>query len=502
MAPKKKNPRSQYFDAIRVQKIESLRWCLRHGGITLKAEDEDGHTGIQLAAAGGLTEVLEVMLEMVGKGLGTAEDVEMADEDGRTPLMMASYNGKFEAVRMLVKQGKARLDTKCEKGKTASDYAKDRKHEAILEYLKNPKAWKPPPEPEEEEDEEAEEKKRVFKASQKLGTMVNKQEEVHKAKVEAAEALERDLAAAEKPVWPEIAPVIAETRRELSLKGKLALEGARGPIDPALWGCVCLFELRLEIANRVLVELPPHVSRLHDLTTLILSGNALASLPDTIGALAKLKNFEAADNKLTALPESFSQLKQLQVFDVTSNQIASLAPLAEIESLVSVKAGENKLTELPLAFESLEHLVTYAAPGNAIATFERGLGGCQQLQTIDLASNKIVEVPIELGNLTVKKLQSVVLKDNPLRDARIRRFVEDDSPTLVKDLLNHVRKNGFKGDAAASKGGGGGKKGKKGKGKQAAVAQEEEDEGEGEDSIAALLAAMGKGSDDEDVEIS
>ena len=58
-------------------------------------------------------------------------------------------------------------------------------------------------------------------------------------------------------------------------------------------------------------------------------------------------------------------------------------------------------------------------------------------------------MPIELGNLTVKKLQAVKLKGNPLADARIRRFVDEDTPTLVKDLLNHVRKNGYKGEAAA-----------------------------------------------------
>ena len=55
---------------------------------------------------------------------------------------------------------------------------------------------------------------------------------------------------------------------------------------------------------------------------------------------------------------------------------------------------------------------------------------------------------MELSNLTVKKLQSVKLRDNPLADPRIRRFVEDDSPTLVKDLLNHVKKFGFKGEDA------------------------------------------------------
>ena len=161
---------------------------------------------------------------------------------------------------------------------------------------------------------------------------------------------------------PEVDAVLKETRRELSLKGKPPLAGPLGPLDPALWGCVCLFELRLELADKALVELPPQVhrrprwratlrgrarrrrrcrdrpatvevwekphsaarrrsslqvSRLHDLTTLILSGNALRALPDEVGQLSKLKNFEAVGNGLTALPDSFAQLKQLQVVDVT-----------------------------------------------------------------------------------------------------------------------------------------------------------------------------------------
>ena len=106
------------------------------------------------------------------------------------------------------------------------------------------------------------------------------------------------------------------------------------------------------------------------------------------------------------------------------------------------------------------------------------------------------QVPIELGNLTVKKLMATKLKGNPLADARIRRFVEDDTPTLVKDLLNHVRKNGYKGEAP--KGGGGKKGGKKGKGKGKAEKVESEEEEDADASIAELLAAMGGGSDSSD----
>ena len=92
------------------------------------------------------------------------------------------------------------------------------------------------------------------------------------------------------------------------------------------------------------------------------------------------------------------------------------------------------------------------------------------LQMLDLSHNHIAQVPIEWGNLTEKKLQAcarlplrhmrprstrtdvlrtsqaVRLAGNPLADPRIRRFVEQDQPSMVKDFLNHVRKNGFKGE--------------------------------------------------------
>ena len=107
-------------------------------------------------------------------------------------------------------------------------------------------------------------------------------------------------------------------------------------------------------------------------------------------------------------------------------------------------------------------------------------------------------MPIELGNLTVKKLMACKLKANPLADARIRRFVEDDSPTMVKDLLNHVRKNGYKGESAAAGKKGGGKKVKKGKCKAEKIESESDGDDDGGDAMAQLLAQMGAGSDSDD----
>lgn len=107
-----------------------------------------------------------------------------------------------------------------------------------------------------------------------------------------------------------------------------------------------------------------------------------------------------------------------------------------------------------------------------------------------------MQIPIEWGNLTEKKLQHVRLAGNPLADPRIRRFVETDAPSMVKDLLNHLRKNGYRGEEGGGKKGGG-KRGKKGKGK-AAVVEEEPDQEDGEDDFAAMLASINNGSDDQD----
>ena len=282
MAPKKKsgggNPRDQYFTAIKQQKLDTLRWCLRHGGVTHRSEDEDGHTGLMVAAAGGYAESLAKLIEQVLK-IGPPEDMDDVDEDGRTPLMMAAYNGKLDCVKLLVLKGKCNLKIKDEKGVDARGYAALRKHEKIVAFLDNPKAAKSDSEGEEEEEEKP--KTRVFKASQQVGISAEtrKQEEAHASKVAAAEALEAELLAAPKPAWPEVAAVLAETRRELSLRGKEGLKDSKhGPLDVALWNCVCLFELRIEMNDGVLTSLPPQLARLENLTTLIVSSNALTEV--------------------------------------------------------------------------------------------------------------------------------------------------------------------------------------------------------------------------------
>jgi len=399
-APKKKggggSPHDQYFKAIQenglARSMDTLRWCLRHGGVTVRTEDEDGLTGIQIAAAAGFHNSMEILLEFVRKA-GDANDIEVPDEDDRTPLMLAADNGKFECVRLLVNEGKCKLDKKDKEGKTAKEIAIARKHTQIAAFLADPKGWKEE-EDDEDEDEEAL-RKRKFLAAQRSASAEKAaaaQEEVHRAKVEAAEALDKALASASKPVWEEIEPVLKEKKRALTIKNKPALKLSTGPVDPAVWQCVCLFELRLELAERALTSLPPQLSRLVDLVTLIVSGNALAALPDEVGSLVKLKNLEAAANELVTLPQTLSQLAALQVLDVSRNKLTSIAPISALEGLVAVNVGYNLLTELTLNWEKLEHLQKLEAPSNRIVLLPPGMGALQQLVTLDFTANCIEQV--------------------------------------------------------------------------------------------------------------
>ena len=417
MPPKKANPRAQYFEAIKKDKLDTLRWCLRHGGISTRAADEEGHTGIQIAAAGGFTGALELLLEHVRR-FGEASELEEPDEDGRTPLMMACYNGKLECVKMLVLQGKVKVDGKSDAGKTARMYAEGRKNDKIVAFLDNPHAPPPEEEEEDEDDDEEEARKRVFKASQKAAgqvTAAQQQEEVHRQRVEAAEAMEKALASSAPPVWPEVEPVLKETRRALSIKSKPALAGAPNGVDPAVWNCVCLFELRLELAERALTALPARLANLSELVTLIVSANALTALPPEVAKLTKLRNLGAADNKLVALPDGLAELKGLQVVDVSSNQLTTLAPLSELTELVALNAGNNALTELTLAWESLEHMRTLAVPKNKIKHFPPGIGSLAMLESLDLAENAIEQVcgclPAHLARARGRPCNDVICRD-------------------------------------------------------------------------------------------
>ena len=222
-----------------------------------------------------------------------------------------------------------------------------RKNEKVTAFPDDPKE---PVEEEEEEEETARSRRRGSLRRRRWRARRRRRRRGRRrctARVEAAEALEATLAAA-KPVWPEVEAVLDKTLRSLSLKGKEPLAGAKDggcPVDPAIWSCVCLFELRIETMPS-LTTMPPALSRLSELTTLS-SVQPLARCPTSS---ARSRSCETSRRRE---PDRGVARRRRRDGDAAdghlSNALADVGGLKELTALVSPKLNSNKLTALPLA---------------------------------------------------------------------------------------------------------------------------------------------------------
>lgn len=487
---KKPAPRQQYFNALRDDKgtraLDTIRWCLRNGGVNVRAEDDAGHTAMHIAAVGNKIDILQALCDHV-KQAGTPDDLDVGDTEGKTALMMAAAKGHLECCKLLSKAGSS-WTAKCDDGLTARDYAEKRGNPALvamfdggLPALMREKVVASAAADDEDETEEAKNAKKWRVANLDANKQAERETAVHEARVRERDHVESTLGTAPTAIWPEVQAVIDSKGRELSIARECA------DVDPALWWCITLNSLRLKVETAVLAQLPPDLRMLTGLTSLIVSSTGLEELPKELGALTKLRVLEAASNRLTSLPLELAQCQQLEVLILSANALTQADVIEQLPALSTLNLDRNQLTSLPIP--GGEHLKTLSAAENRISQLSASIGSLQALRELTLMDNAIQELPIELAELQPKVLQVVALQGNPIKDPRIRRFIDDGRPSLVKDLLAHVKKHGASsGGAAAKKGGAGGKR--KGKAKKEASSDEEGGD-DADDDLSALLAQLG-----------
>lgn len=538
-AKKKPAPRQQFFSALRDDKgtraLDTIRWCLRHGGVNVRAENDDGHTAVHIAAAQSKLEILQALCDHV-KQSGAVDDLDVSDSEGRTALMMAAHKGALDACKMLSKAG-ASWTAKCEDGLTARDYAAKKGNPALLAMFDGGLAalLKEKVVTIAAEDDAADAAADEARAKKwRMAQLdANKQAEretaVYEARLRERDHVESTLETAPKAVWPEVQAAIDSKGRELAIARDCA------EVDPALWWCITLNSLRLRVESGALKQLPPQLRMLSGLTSLIVSQCGLEQLPAQIGELARLRVLEAVGNELRALPDELASCQALEVLALGQNRLVRADVIERLPALTSLNLDRNRLEALPVPAAG-EHLRTLSAADNAISGLPAELGQLQALRELTLTNNQIEELPAELAELQPKVrlgraarrgvraasasparlptsrpsrpglppsappqvLQVMALAGNPIKDPRVRRFIEEARPSFVKDLLAHVKKHGA--SSGSKKGGAAGGK-KRGKGKGRAAAEEEgEAAGEGGDDgdLSALLAQLAGGSDGED----
>ncbi len=85
---------------------------------------------------------------------------------------------------------------------------------------------------------------------------------------------------------------------------------------------------RVDLSRNGLTQLPDAISRLPELTELIVSHNSLDAIPQSVGLLRKLERFDASHNRLSSLPTALAGLPNLKHVQVLQgNKVSAEDPV-------------------------------------------------------------------------------------------------------------------------------------------------------------------------------
>ena len=221
----------KYFEALRKQKLDTVRWSIGAGGQSPGLRDDDGYTAIMICASGNLHKALRMLCDHVRRAREKEQmDLTDGDGDGRTALMMAAHNGHHEACQELLDAG-CNYRLKCRKGMTAADYARKKSHVELAARIdRGGESEEEDTDEDEEIDPDAPEgetatqrskrKKKELEAIERRGGDGGdkKQQEAEDRKAQAEAARQEQEANCPTPVWPEVGKAIAGDLKELALE--------------------------------------------------------------------------------------------------------------------------------------------------------------------------------------------------------------------------------------------------------------------------------------------
>jgi hypothetical protein len=481
------------FSSILKEKLDAVAWAIKYSGLPVTATNEQGYTALHFASKEDKPKSLLVILDALRqkRELKDALDAPFeGDEDeapeergaggrkapsdgkggqaGMTALMFACRKGAEKCVEHLLFY-KASLTAKSAAGLTPLDYAvrMGRKgvEELIRDELGEGTAVAGPDEGVDADGLTSTQRSRLKKrqlaeaAHKSILAAVTAASALHAGGPEgdaadskpaddaavASDGLVKLPAVAPKPLWPEIAVVVDEKRRECSAtRGTKAAEGAGsvaggagdrivsasapavetegepGTIDPALWHCSLVNRLELHIPR--LGVFSPQIGHLIHLQTLILSGSGITELPESLQHCTDLKFIDISNNSLTTLPSAFGKLTKLEALNAAENKLTSISSLSSLTSLLTILLDKNELTDISaLNYAGLSRLDTLSVSYNKLTALPDEIGAVgASLTVLNASNNELVELTSGLADLKEKKLKELKLLPNPIADKKVR----------------------------------------------------------------------------------
>jgi hypothetical protein len=178
------------------------------------------------------------------------------------------------------------------------------------------------------------------------------------------------------------------------------------------------WEKKLDLSLCSLIEVPPIVWKLKELTDLNLSSNLIVTLPPEIGRLEKLEELDLSSNHIEVIPLEIARLEKLKRLSLSSNHIVTL----------------------PREIGQLQELTNLNLSSNQIVTLPPEIGRLEKLEELDLSSNQIINLPSEVIDLpylavinlegTAVPLSEIIRIDNILVEKMMFRY----KPLLPKLL--------------------------------------------------------------------
>jgi len=145
-----------------------------------------------------------------------------------------------------------------------------------------------------------------------------------------------------------------------------------------------------------------------------------------------------SNNKLTVLPQSLSNMKELFTINFSGNQLTSLFPLEGLCKLAVLDVSRNNFSQLPedLGNNQLENLSQINASFNKLVELSEKLVELPSLKLLNLENNLLTQIPNNLSQAV--KLKDLLLKENKLKDNRLKKLVDQDKGKAIIEYLERL----------------------------------------------------------------
>ncbi len=113
-----------------------------------------------------------------------------------------------------------------------------------------------------------------------------------------------------------------------------------------------------------------------------------------------LVGLDLAEMGVTRIPSAFARLKKLRRLRLSFNDLSKLSDdLGELEELEELDLESNRLTELPAAIGRLRRLRVLKLSGNRLKALPACVGDLAALEELDVSSNALGTLPEAIGQL-------------------------------------------------------------------------------------------------------